>query len=499
MSTQSQFQLLVVEDSLTAFARISGLLSQAVPARYTVTHATTLTSGLDQAARTTFDAVLLDLTLPDSSGVETCVRLHSACPRLPIVVLTGTEDDEVALAAVQSGAQDYLVKQCIDGPLLDRTIRYAIERSRLLATRWNHEERLRLMAEQLPAVLWTTDTQLQLTSAIGVRPLPSGQLPAEMVGRDIAEAFGGLRQTDEVIAAHRSALTGRRSRSVRIVHDGMTLDLCIEPLRDAQQHLMGTVGIIIDVTDHRRMAVSLHAAAQMQRRMLPDPAPRISGFDVFGHVYSADETSGDYLDFLSPQNGQFDFALGDVVGHGLGAAFIMTQLRAYLRALRSFTDKPGDVLTTINRFLCDDLDTGSFVTLFFGRLNPTERTLSYAAAGHCGYLLPNEGEVRRLDSTGMSLGLEPAKCVNTSQPVHLANGDILLVVTDGFQESIGANRDLFGSERVIRTVLQHRHRSGRQILSAIYEAVREFRQQELIADDMSAVIIRANFDHTCEL
>ena len=78
-----------------------------------------------------FDVVLLDLSLPDAAGLQALQHLHSIAPALPIVVLTGLDDEETALRAVQEGAQDFLVKGRVDTPILTRSIRYAIERKRV--------------------------------------------------------------------------------------------------------------------------------------------------------------------------------------------------------------------------------------------------------------------------------------------------------------------------------------------------------------------------------
>ncbi len=90
--------------------------------------AQTLSDGLEKLAEIHPDIILLDLSLPDSQGFETFDRTIAAAPKIPIVMLTGLADDDLAIRAVQAGAQDYLVKGQVDGNLLARTIRYAIER-----------------------------------------------------------------------------------------------------------------------------------------------------------------------------------------------------------------------------------------------------------------------------------------------------------------------------------------------------------------------------------
>ena len=97
--------------------------------------ASRLSEGLDQLQRDNVDLVLLDLTLPDSSGLETFDRLYAAAPSTPVVVLSGLADETVAINAVHHGAQDYLVKGQVDGGSILRSMRYAIERQRLEAAR----------------------------------------------------------------------------------------------------------------------------------------------------------------------------------------------------------------------------------------------------------------------------------------------------------------------------------------------------------------------------
>jgi CheY-like chemotaxis protein len=121
------FGVLLIEDNDDDRAIFARLLTQA---QRKVTEAATLADALQRLSAGGVDVVLLDLHLPDSTGVEGLRRLSVAHPELPIVVLTGLDDEAVGLRAVQEGAQDYLVKGQVDRKLLDRSLRYAIERKR---------------------------------------------------------------------------------------------------------------------------------------------------------------------------------------------------------------------------------------------------------------------------------------------------------------------------------------------------------------------------------
>jgi signal transduction histidine kinase len=117
--------------------------TDAAPAGFALLCADRLAAGLERLAADEVDVVLLDLSLPDAHGLGTLAKLRQAAPATPVLVLTGLDDEDLAARAVREGAQDYLVKDRVDGAVLGRTIRYAIERGRLLAS----ERRARAEAE----------------------------------------------------------------------------------------------------------------------------------------------------------------------------------------------------------------------------------------------------------------------------------------------------------------------------------------------------------------
>lgn len=125
--------VLLIEDDPDDAMLIQRYLSNAPKVRCKVTHVDRLEKGLECLQDGGFNVVLLDLGLPDAStGLDTFEKMHAHAPQVPIIVLTGHDDDEFAIGAVQKGAQDYLVKGQVTGGLLGRSIRYAIERQKLL-------------------------------------------------------------------------------------------------------------------------------------------------------------------------------------------------------------------------------------------------------------------------------------------------------------------------------------------------------------------------------
>lgn len=139
--------ILLVEDSPADVRLILEILQETGVIRTDVKHVTRLADGLERLDRESYDVLLLDLGLPDSVGLDTFRKAHDHAPDVPIVVLTGFDDQDVALEAVREGAQDYLAKGLV-GSLLVRSLRYAIERKRTETALKMYSERLEEMVQE---------------------------------------------------------------------------------------------------------------------------------------------------------------------------------------------------------------------------------------------------------------------------------------------------------------------------------------------------------------
>lgn len=130
-------QVLLIEDNPVHARLIEGLLSESKSPSFQLTVAGLLADGLARLAAGNIDLILLDLVLPDSQDLETFIRVRSHAPTVPIVIVTGTDDINLAAKAVEAGAQDYLVKTQLQRGLLVRSLRYAIERTRVRDAEWD--------------------------------------------------------------------------------------------------------------------------------------------------------------------------------------------------------------------------------------------------------------------------------------------------------------------------------------------------------------------------
>jgi PAS domain S-box-containing protein len=181
--TPDKIQVLLVEDNPTDALIVEDELAHTTGASFSVVHLEQLGQALTRLETQHFDVVLLDLSLPDSHGMETFTRLHDATAETPIVVLSGRTDEGLAIKAVQAGAQDYLVKGHMGEDVLARSIRYAIERRRSERTLAESEERYRLLIEQSPhGYMVHSDGMIVFANAATLKVFGAGRLE-ELLGR----------------------------------------------------------------------------------------------------------------------------------------------------------------------------------------------------------------------------------------------------------------------------------------------------------------------------
>lgn len=157
MMEKKLIKVLLVEDDFRYTAVVREIVAGGTGVSFDLTASERLDEALRRLEHEHFDVILLDLTLPDSSGLNTFTQLHTHAPAVPIVVLTGTEDETLALEAVRQGAQDYLVKGQVEGKMLSRIMRYAIERNQVEQKVREREEFFRLISENVSDLIAVLD------------------------------------------------------------------------------------------------------------------------------------------------------------------------------------------------------------------------------------------------------------------------------------------------------------------------------------------------------
>jgi phosphoserine phosphatase RsbU/P len=239
------------------------------------------------------------------------------------------------------------------------------------------------------------------------------------------------------------------------------------------------------------LEASLQVAREIQQRLLPSGQPRLECFDFYGVCQPLEEAAGDFFDYFPMCDGSLAVVVGDVCGHGIGPALLTAETRAYLRALTRANANVGEVATLVNRLLWDDVSGGRFLTLFFGRLDPVTRTLTYASAGHPAHVVHASGRITVLKSQTAPLGMFESLVVPTSAPIQLSKDDVLFVATDGLFDTRAADGSLLGRDQCLQWLLKHRAESTEQIVNELLDSTRRFAEGASLQDDLTIVVAKA--------
>jgi serine phosphatase RsbU (regulator of sigma subunit) len=257
--------------------------------------------------------------------------------------------------------------------------------------------------------------------------------------------------------------------------------------------------LVVSILEERRQRAEMtversekqmRIARGIQERLWPAAPPDLRGFDIAGVSYPAAEVGGDYFDFIPMRHGRMGITLGDVSGHGFGPALLMSEVRAYLRALVLVNDDITDILTRTNDMLVKDTADDTFVTLFFACLDARNRSMIYAGAGHEAVLLHPYRCPERLRSTSVPLGLENKLHVAGAHIIRLEIDDVLLLVSDGIAEALSLRGERFGIERAINVVSRHQDKIAHEMMARVCMAVRRFSKGMPQADDQTVVIVK---------
>jgi sigma-B regulation protein RsbU (phosphoserine phosphatase) len=240
----------------------------------------------------------------------------------------------------------------------------------------------------------------------------------------------------------------------------------------------------------------LELAGRVQRGLIPAVAPDIQGLDIAGRSDACEEVGGDYYDFLygpdfSPDS--LKIIVGDISGHGVDAALLMTSARAFIRSRAAQALPSSEMVSTMNRDLTLDMeDTGHFMTLFMVEIQPEQGTLHWVRAGHEPALLykPDVDAFEELLGQGLPLGIDRRFAYQENELGVIQPGMIIALSTDGIWESINARGESFGKKRFRQIIRTYAKQPAYQIVNRVFEELNAFTEGLPSHDDITLVIIK---------
>jgi sigma-B regulation protein RsbU (phosphoserine phosphatase) len=240
------------------------------------------------------------------------------------------------------------------------------------------------------------------------------------------------------------------------------------------------------------MARGLELASQIQTNLLPRSSPHLAGIKIFGTSRFCDETGGDFYDYFIREDElgpELVVMIGDVTGHGVGSALLMTSVRAYLRACIEESNDPAQVLTRSNQLICRDVaGSGLFVTVLLIFYNPISGLARWVGAGHhpALFLPTDDSKPMELAGSDIPLGVD-AHWRYQASSTNLGPG-LLYLGTDGIWEATDSTGRMFGRERLHQVIKENCHEQPESLIAQIFTEVDQFTASASLSDDRTAVI-----------
>lgn len=244
--------------------------------------------------------------------------------------------------------------------------------------------------------------------------------------------------------------------------------------------------------DQMRLQTEMELARQVQINLLPRTPPRIRGLDLWASSRPALQVGGDFYDFHQ-KSGPLTFTVGDISGKGLPAALLMSMTRTVIRSKANdvLVPSPGEILSQANEELYNDFtDVNMFATVFVGQYDQFSGHVTFANAGHSPVIYrAARGKTQLLEADGTALGVLPI-CFSQNHTLTFSPGDVLLVGTDGLNETQNENQELFGYDRLLDLVNSISHLPAEKIGQSLYDAVAEFGVGQPQFDDQTLMVIK---------
>jgi serine phosphatase RsbU (regulator of sigma subunit)/signal transduction histidine kinase len=313
--------------------------------------------------------------------------------------------------------------------------------------------------------------------------IAGSMVSAKSISRPVGKLIGTMRAIrQEGLSDHRTSPGGASEiRELGTIFNTM-LDAIDEGVEKLEKETAASA----------RMQQDLEIARLIQQGLLPRQALEIEGFDLAGWNQPADQTGGDYFDWQEMPDGRVAISLADVTGHGIGPALVTAVCRAYSRASMSSESDLGMAIDRINNMLVEDLPIERFVTFVVALLDPTNSTIQLLSAGHGPLLLYTASDDRIQDfiADDIPLGLDLNIGYGPAREIVLTDGDMLVLVTDGFFEWENADGEMFGLTRLQETIAKYKELPAKEIISSLYKEVMDFAGGTKQQDDLTAVILK---------
>ncbi len=245
-----------------------------------------------------------------------------------------------------------------------------------------------------------------------------------------------------------------------------------------------------DSLEKARLQKDVEIARRIQQHLLPPVPKDVPGLELALRYLAAEQASGDTYDIVPLRDGRCAFMIGDVTGHGVGAALLTHAVQAALRSYLELIEDADAIVNRLNQRLAAGVETGNFMSLLLVIVDTRAMTLRYVNAGHPGLIHCGADGVQVLEKTGMVLGVVGDQTYGMSPTIPLARGDLLFLHTDGVDEAMSPQRSVFGVERLSSLLAGTRVCGADEILTRVEGELRAHVGAGGFADDLTMIAVK---------
>jgi phosphoserine phosphatase RsbU/P len=358
------------------------------------------------------------------------------------------------------------------------------------------EEKFRRIVETAGEGFILMDEKLEIVDVNDAYCRLLGYTREEVLGKTPIDL--ATEEFKQFMLTNRDTILGQEYRVFEgssVARDGRHVPILVHgnTLRDDRGNVIGNMAFVTDMTEHKK---ALALAAEVQKSLLPQERPMVKGLDIAGKNVSCDEIGGDYFDFIwrpDSKKGPFSVAVGDISGHGVDSALLMTTARAFLRMRASQPGTISEIITAMNRHLTRDiLESGRFMTLFYMTVDLEKNHIDWVRAGHDPAIIydPARDEFEELKGSGVALGVNETFDYEENFRQNLANGQIIAIGTDGIWEAVNSDGEMFGKQRFRDIIRKNANASAGDILNTVYSELNRYTRGQRSEDDITLVIIK---------
>ena len=350
--------VLLIEDNPGDARLIQEYISESGSDIFRLEHVERLSLGLERLARGDIGVILLDLSLPDSQGLEGLNKVLAQAPEVPVVVLSGIKDEAIAIKAVHEGAQDYLVKGSIDGTLLVRLLRHAIERHHLRVALGESESRYRLLADNIADIVWVADEKGCITYVspsikrlLGYKVEEAEKLRIrDILTTDSAEQARRLIKSQMEIGIQQSQDAALSLTLEHVRKDGSTVwaEVMLSFLLDKKGKFAGIMGATRDITARKIAEEALKESETRFRTVFEGTSMAIALVDRRGKPLGVNSAFSQmfgysFEEFVKLNNLKYQHPDDAMVDAGLYLE-LLNGRRDHYTADKRFIRKDGEIL-----------------------------------------------------------------------------------------------------------------------------------------------------------